>query len=288
LQRYLEPDKLVPLNGTIAELAKERTAGDTTPIQKARPIYDYVLATRAERFPLLPLLLAHSHPIATRDCHPALYRRIVKLDPAQTLLRSSTMSRLLISRLALAALLAATLLSTAALAQSQDTQSVADAARRARDQKKPPAKPAKVITDEDIKPAVPAGTATPASPDAAAATATPASSASSTAAPASAPAAGSRSAPDAKDQKESKEVTELKAQIKKALDDLNLVLREQSLENDKFYSNTDYVHDTAGKAKLDELIQQAGDKQQVLDRLKAQLTELLPPKDSSVPAPPKP
>jgi transglutaminase-like putative cysteine protease len=45
LHRYLEPDKLVPLNGTIAELAKEHTAGDTTPIQKARHIYDYVLAT---------------------------------------------------------------------------------------------------------------------------------------------------------------------------------------------------------------------------------------------------
>ncbi len=188
------------------------------------------------------------------------------------------MSRFLISRLALAVLLAATLLSTAALAQSQDTQSVADAARRARDQKKPPAKPAKVITDEDIKPAAPAGTAAPA----------PASSASSTATPANAPAAGSPSAPDGKDQKESKEVTELKAQIKKALDDLSLVLREQSLENDKFYSNTDYVHDTAGKAKLDELLQQATEKQKLLDRLKAQLAEMLPPKDSSVPAPPKP
>jgi transglutaminase-like putative cysteine protease len=45
LRRYLEPDKLVPLNGTIAELAKEQTAGDTTPIQRARHIYDYVLAT---------------------------------------------------------------------------------------------------------------------------------------------------------------------------------------------------------------------------------------------------
>jgi transglutaminase-like putative cysteine protease len=45
LQRYLEPDKLVPLNGQIAELAREHTAGDTTPIQKARHIYDYVLAT---------------------------------------------------------------------------------------------------------------------------------------------------------------------------------------------------------------------------------------------------
>ena len=186
------------------------------------------------------------------------------------------MSRFIIPRLALAVVLAATLLSTAALAQSQDTQSVADAARRARDQKKPPAKSAKVITNEDIKPAAQTNPATPASPDAAAATA---SSASST---------GSPSAPEAKDQKESKEVTELKAQIKKALDDLNLVLREQSLENDKFYSNTDYDHDTAGKAKLDELLQQATEKQQVLDRLKAHLAELLPPQDSSATAPPKP
>ena len=45
MRRYLEPDKLVPLNGTIAELAKEHTAGDTTEIQKARHIYEYVVAT---------------------------------------------------------------------------------------------------------------------------------------------------------------------------------------------------------------------------------------------------
>jgi transglutaminase-like putative cysteine protease len=45
MKRYLEPDKLVPLNGTIADLAKEHTAGDTTPIQKARHIYEYVVAT---------------------------------------------------------------------------------------------------------------------------------------------------------------------------------------------------------------------------------------------------
>jgi transglutaminase-like putative cysteine protease len=45
LQRYLEPDKLVPLNGVIADLAKELTAGDTTTLAKARHIYDYVLAT---------------------------------------------------------------------------------------------------------------------------------------------------------------------------------------------------------------------------------------------------
>jgi transglutaminase-like putative cysteine protease len=45
LQRYLQPDKLVPLNGTIAELAAEHTAGDTDTLTKARHIYDYVVAT---------------------------------------------------------------------------------------------------------------------------------------------------------------------------------------------------------------------------------------------------
>ena len=45
MKRYLEPDNLVPLNGAIAELAKEHTAGDTTSLQKARHIYEYVVAT---------------------------------------------------------------------------------------------------------------------------------------------------------------------------------------------------------------------------------------------------
>jgi transglutaminase-like putative cysteine protease len=45
LHRYLEPDELVPLNGTIAELAKEHTAGDTAQTEKARHIYEYVVST---------------------------------------------------------------------------------------------------------------------------------------------------------------------------------------------------------------------------------------------------
>ena len=45
LQRYLEPDRLVPLNGVIAQLAKEHTAGDTTNPAKSRHIYDYVVST---------------------------------------------------------------------------------------------------------------------------------------------------------------------------------------------------------------------------------------------------
>jgi transglutaminase-like putative cysteine protease len=45
LERYLQPDKLVPLNETIAKLASEHTVGDTTPLQKAHHIYEYVVST---------------------------------------------------------------------------------------------------------------------------------------------------------------------------------------------------------------------------------------------------
>ena len=45
LQRYLEPDKLVPLTGVISDLAAQQTAGDTTALAKARHIYDYVIST---------------------------------------------------------------------------------------------------------------------------------------------------------------------------------------------------------------------------------------------------
>lgn len=45
LKRYLEPDKLVPLNGMISDLAKEHTAGDTTELARARHIYEYVVST---------------------------------------------------------------------------------------------------------------------------------------------------------------------------------------------------------------------------------------------------
>jgi len=45
LERYLQPDKLVPLNGVIAELAKEHTAGETTDLAKAQSIYNYVVST---------------------------------------------------------------------------------------------------------------------------------------------------------------------------------------------------------------------------------------------------
>ena len=191
------------------------------------------------------------------------------------------MLRYITLRLTLPAVLSVTLLPAAAFAQSQDSQSVAEAARKARAQKKNTEKAPKVITDEtlDVKkgdvqsataeqPRMPGSPEAPAQPAAAAAPATPA-------------------APGAKDQKESKEVADLKVKIKRAQDDLDLLQREQSLENDSYYSQTDYAHDTAGNAKLDDLKQQVTDKQQELERLKARLAELQPAQSGAASTPPK-
>jgi protein subunit release factor A len=47
-----------------------------------------------------------------------------------------------------------------------------------------------------------------------------------------------------------------------------------SLDQDTFYSNTDYVHDKAGQTKLADEQQQINVKQQELDVLKARLQDL--------------
>ena len=185
-------------------------------------------------------------------------------------------------RLALSAILAAVFLPARVHAQSQDSQSVAEAARRSREQKKAQAKPARVITEDDVKPAIPADTA----PSPAGVTNAPAATA-----PAAPTPAGSSTTPDSKDEKapkESKEVTALKEQIKQVQNDLDLLQREQSLEQDSYFSNPDYVHNTAGKAKLDALKQQVSDKQQELDGLKARLAELQASQASSTTTPRKP
>ncbi len=195
------------------------------------------------------------------------------------------MLRYITLRVTLPAVLSVTLLPAAAFAQSQDSQSVAEAARKARAQKKNTEKAPKVITDEtlDVKkgdvqsataeqPRMPGSPETPVQPAAAAAPGTPAATAASS---------------QAKDQKESKEVADLKVKIKRAQDDLDLLQREQTLENDRYYSQTDYAQDTAGKAKLDDLKQQATDKQQELDRLKARLAELQPAQSGAASTPPK-
>ena len=181
------------------------------------------------------------------------------------------MSRLISLRLAVSIVLASALLPAAGFAQSQD--SVAEAARRARAQKKNSEKPVKVVTDEtlevkkgDVQSAAAEQLRMPGTPE------TPAQPA-----PANAPSSAAQNEKKAsEDEKLAKEVAALKEQIKQAQSDLDLAKREQALQQDTYFSNPDYLHDTAGKAKLDAIKQQITDKQQELDRLKARLAELQP------------
>ncbi len=181
-----------------------------------------------------------------------------------------------------AALFAAMTVCPAALpkGQSQDqqssdaqSQSIAEAARKSRQSAKNATKPSKVITDDDldkenIKPGAqgltvgaPAKLETqPPSPDAVAeAAATP------SAPPDPATVAAASDDP---------EIARLKDTIADAEKDADLARRELALQQDTFYSNPDYEHDTAGKAKLAALQQQINDKQQEIDRLKTRLAAL--------------
>lgn len=200
------------------------------------------------------------------------------------------MSRRISLRLAIAAILAAAVLPLTALAQSQDppAQSVADAARRAREQKKAAAKqPAPVITDDTLKPAAPAPQAANApapaqSPEAAPAkpAAQPAADASGAPEASAAPAPAGQPAPAAdagdKDQKakDSAELAALLQQVADAQKGLELLERELALQQDTYFSNPDHSHDLAGKAKLDAMLKQIIDKQQAVDALKSQLAAL--------------
>lgn len=223
------------------------------------------------------------------------------------------MSRFLRLRFALPAVLMAVLLPTA-LPQSQDSDSVAEAARRARDQKKAQTapKPAKVFTDDDIKPQSPelppsvqtaaapvdyipgteAGRIKSVPPAAANSDAEKAPTAGDTSADSTAPGVvkptPAPEAPAGPDPKVLQEIADLKVSIKSTASDLDILRREFALRQDTFYSNTDYAHDSAGKAKLDDMKQQVSDKQAELEKLKARLAELAPPADAAASAPATP
>jgi hypothetical protein len=174
-------------------------------------------------------------------------------------------------RLALSAILAGPFLPAVVFAQSQDSQSVAEAARRARAQKKTTDKPAKVITDDtlvvkkgDVQSATAEQLRIPGSPE------TPAQ-----------PAAGAANAPgsqNASDNEQTrallKQRVALKEKIKDVQSDLDLLQREFQLDQDAFYSSPNYANNASGKAKLDAMKQRIADKQQELDRLKAELAAL--------------
>lgn len=180
------------------------------------------------------------------------------------------MPRSMLIRFAMVAFVAALFLPIS-FGQSQDPQSVAEAARKAREKKKDATKPAKVITDEtldvkkgDVQSAVAEEPKIAGSEDSKA-QATPRG---------ANPAPADAAAKNEKKEKLKKELTDLKEQIKQSLMDLDLLQRENRLDQDSYYSQPNYGGDTAGKQKLDDEKQQISDKQQEVARLKAKLADL--------------
>jgi hypothetical protein len=169
------------------------------------------------------------------------------------------MPRSALFRMIFAAILAAPLFPAAALSQSQDSQSVAEAARRAREKKKDAPKSTKVITDEtldvkkgDVQSAVAEEDKIPGAPDTKGQAANGAAN----------PTAANPATQAEKDEKLKKEVTAVKEQLKQALMDLDLLQRENRLDQDAYYAKPNYASDTAGKQKLDDEQQQISDKRQ--------------------------
>jgi hypothetical protein len=181
-------------------------------------------------------------------------------------------------------------LSTAALspalyAQSQDnsSQSVAEAARKAKEQKKAATKDAKVITDDTIRlrpasadsGAPPAGTVVTSAP---AGEARPQNDSAAPAADSSAAMAPAQPAPVAdpkKKEEQNAEVAKAKELLAQVQAELDVLKRELALDSDTYFSNPDYSRDTAGKAKLDDLQKMIGDKQVSVEELKRQLADLM-------------
>lgn len=174
--------------------------------------------------------------------------------------------------LLIVAVAACGLVASAAPRQEQDqsqTDSVAEAARKAREKKKAATKLPKVISDDDLdrrsyQPgqeglnvgAAPKLETEPPSPEAVAA----------------AEASDEAAAKQAAD--EDAELARLKLRLVDEEKDLDLAKRMLALDQDAYLSKPDYANDTAGKAKLDDEKQGIDDKQQEVEKLKTRVTAL--------------
>jgi DNA repair exonuclease SbcCD ATPase subunit len=163
---------------------------------------------------------------------------------------------------------------------AQDKPSIADAARRARQQKQAALKPAPVITNDTLRPA--------AAPTGAASASTEASADSTAASPST---ASTKQIPraDAEEDAERKkpEIAELKQQIAEKQEALKLLQRDLLLKQDTFYSNPDHQHDSDGKSKLDSVETDIQHMQDDLAALQAKLADL-GPEEKTRPAPSQP
>jgi hypothetical protein len=168
-------------------------------------------------------------------------------------------------------------------AQDNPPESVAEAARRARAQKKAAAKPATVITDDTLKPAPASGSSAPTPADSAA-NPTPAIAPEAGGAPGSADAQAHPNTPSAEDREKKKaEIEALKQQIAAKQSQLDLAQRELTLDSDAYYSKPNYQSDKAGAARLAAEQADVNQKKAELAALNGKLAALgpLPPATTS-------
>jgi hypothetical protein len=165
-------------------------------------------------------------------------------------------------------------LSGAALAQSQDDSapSVAEAARRARDQKKTAAKPVRTLTNDDLPAARVSGA------NAAEAQVNPAKAEDNAAAMSDASQAQAAPVNDEKTREQNAEnaaaLEHAKKELAQAEHELDVTQRKAALDSDAYYSKPDFANDKDGKANLDAEAQQISDKKQAVETLKARVAEL--------------
>jgi hypothetical protein len=170
---------------------------------------------------------------------------------------------------------------------AQQDQSVADAARRSRAEKKNAAKQARVISNEDLdteyfKPAQQGLNL-----DAPAKLNAEAPNASGKAAGATSSPSGEESRGKGKDLEEEAaldgQIGKLKEEIADAEERLKWQRRELALDQDTVYSNPNYKDSHAGKAKLDAEQQQINERQQEIEVLRTQLEALQERRTQRVP-----
>ncbi|HKN26065.1 MAG TPA: hypothetical protein VJX72_14545 [Candidatus Acidoferrum sp.] len=161
---------------------------------------------------------------------------------------------------------------------AQDAPSVAEAARRTRQQKQDSAKPAHVIDNDSIPPS-PSASATPTNPGSDSNAAPPAENSSIADKPSEDPTT---------EQQKKAEIESLKQQIAEKQEKVNLQQRELALAQDTYYGNVDHEHDKAGKTKLDSMQTDLTQAQTELAHLQAKLASLAPASDTKAPEPAKP
>jgi hypothetical protein len=183
-------------------------------------------------------------------------------------------------------LAASSLLSLRVFAQDPAAPSVAEAARRAREQKQNSGKTAKVITDDTLHPQ---SANTQDSTGASQSNQNPNGSAASdsTAANATAPAVQPNAASSSeKDEEKKKELESLKQEIAEKQNDVDLAQRELALASDNYYSKPDFSNDKAGKAQLDNMQTDLNAKKDDLAKLKSKFADLGGVEEAKPQAPP--